>query len=139
MAAMVAIPAGAYLILKPKSAGGEDMVEIADVATLEVDKPKEVVYFRKRVDGWKVTKEKTTAWVVKNASGEVRAYDPACTHLACAYHWEDGQKEFFCPCHSSVFGLEGNVVSGPAPRPLDRYVTKVEGGKILISPDIQKA
>jgi len=115
------------------------MIEIADVGALEAGRPREIVYFRKRVDGWKSTKEKTTVWVVKNASGEVVAFDPACTHLACAYHWEDGQKEFLCPCHSSVFTVDGKVVSGPAPRPLDRYVTKIEGGKLLISPDIQKA
>lgn len=139
IAAMIAIPAAAYLMIKPKSSGGDDMIEIADVASLDVGQPKEVVYFRKRVDGWKVTKEKTTAWVVKNAGGDVVAFDPACTHLACAYHWESTQKEFLCPCHTSVFSVDGKVVSGPAPRPLDRYVSKIEGGKLLISPDIQKA
>ena len=139
IAAVIAIPAGAYLMLKPKTAGGDDLIEIADVSTLETGRPREIVYFRKRVDGWKSTKEKTTVWVVKEASGEVTAFDPACTHLACAYHWEDEQKEFLCPCHTSVFSVDGKVVSGPAPRPLDRYVTKIEGGKLLISPDIQKA
>jgi menaquinol-cytochrome c reductase iron-sulfur subunit len=139
IAAIIAIPAGAYLMLKPKSSGAEEMLEIADVAALEVGRPREVVYFRTRVDGWKSSREKTTAWVVKNASGEVIAFNPQCTHLACVYHWESAQKEFLCPCHASVFGIDGNVVSGPAPRPLDRYVSKIEGGKLLISPDIQKA
>jgi menaquinol-cytochrome c reductase iron-sulfur subunit len=139
IAAVIAIPAVAYLLLKPRSSGGDDMLEIVDAGTLEVGKPKEVVYFRTRIDGWKANKEKTTAWVVKNASGDVIAFDPICTHLGCAYHWEASQKKFLCPCHTSVFGLDGKVLSGPAPRPLDRYVTRVEGGKVLISPDIQKA
>jgi menaquinol-cytochrome c reductase iron-sulfur subunit len=138
-AAIIAIPAAAYLLLKPKSSGEDDMVEIADVGTLEVGKPKEVIYFRTRVDGWKSTKEKTTAWVVKNSAGEVVAFDPICTHLGCAYHWENAQNQFVCPCHTSVFGLDGKVLGGPAPRPLDRYETKIEGGKLLISPDVQKA
>jgi len=76
---------------------------------------------------------------VKNSAGEVIAFDPICTHLGCAYHWEDDQKEFLCPCHTSSFGIDGKVLGGPAPRPLDRYVTKIEGGKLLISPDLQKA
>ncbi|HXP83551.1 MAG TPA: ubiquinol-cytochrome c reductase iron-sulfur subunit [Bryobacteraceae bacterium] len=139
IAAVIAIPAGAYLLLKPKNSGADEMVEIADVGTLEIGKPKEVVYFRTRVDGWKSSKEKTTAWVVKNSAGEVIAFDPICTHLGCAYHWEDDQKEFLCPCHTSSFGIDGKVLGGPAPRPLDRYVTKIEGGKLLISPDLQKA
>jgi menaquinol-cytochrome c reductase iron-sulfur subunit len=139
IAGIIAIPAAAYLLLKPKSSGEDDMVEIADVGTLEVGKPKEVIYFRTRVDGWKSIKEKTTAWVVKNSDNEVVAFDPICTHLGCAYHWENAQNEFVCPCHTSVFGLDGKVMSGPAPRPLDRFVTKIEGGKLLISPDVQKA
>jgi menaquinol-cytochrome c reductase iron-sulfur subunit len=138
-AAVIAIPAAAYLLLKPKRSGGDEMLEVADVGALEVGKPKEVVYLRTRVDGWKTSREKTTAWVVKDSAGEVIAFDPQCTHLACAYHWESAHSMFRCPCHNSSFGLDGKVLEGPAPRPLDRYVTKIEGGKLLIGPDIQKA
>jgi Rieske Fe-S protein len=115
------------------------MVEIADINKLEVGTPEEVVYFRTRVDGWKVTKEKTTAWVVKNSPEDIVAFSPQCTHLACIYHWDDSQKLFSCPCHTSAFGVDGKVLAGPAPRPLDRFVSKVEGGKLLIGSDIQKA
>ena len=62
------------------------------------------------------------------------AYGPQCTHLGCPYHWEESKNEFLCPCHSSVFGVDGKVVSGPAPRPLDRYETKLQGSKLLIGP-----
>src|SRR5579871_6899671 len=127
IAALIALPAAAYLMIKPKGSGAGEMLEIGDLSALEVGKPKEIVYFRTRIDGWKSTKEKTTAWLVKDSAGEVVAFDPICTHLGCAYHWEDAQKEFLCPCHTSVFGLDGKVVSGPAPRPLDRLVTKIEG------------
>lgn len=139
MAAVIAIPAAAYLLLKPKSSEADQLLEVADLTALEPGKPKEVTYFRTRIDGWKASREKTTAWLVKNDAGEVVAFDPICTHLGCAYHWEASRKDFVCPCHNSVFGLDGTVVSGPAPRPLDRLVSKVEGGKILIGPDIQKA
>ena len=30
--------------------------------------------------------------------------------------------------------LDGKVVAGPAPRPLDRYETRVENGKLLLGP-----
>ena len=140
MAAAVAVPAAAYLLIKPKGSAGDAMLEVADVSSLDMGRPKEVVYVHTRVDGWKATKEKTSVWLVKNESGEVAAFNPICTHLGCAYHWEDERKQFLCPCHSSVFGPDGRVVSGPAPRPLDRYVSKIEGGKLLINPDtIQKA
>jgi menaquinol-cytochrome c reductase iron-sulfur subunit len=108
------------------------MVEIANLAEIETGVPQEVVYYRTRVDGWKATKEKTTTWVVKNGPQSAVAFSPQCPHLGCIYHWEDEQGSFKCPCHASAFGLDGKVLAGPAPRPLDRYVSRVEGGKLLI-------
>jgi menaquinol-cytochrome c reductase iron-sulfur subunit len=139
MAAVVAVPAGAYLLLKPKSGAGADFVEIADVDALPVGKPKEILYLRTRMDGWKRVQEKTSTWVVKDEGGKISAFTPQCTHLGCAYHWEDDPKKFVCPCHNSVFGLDGAVTEGPAPRPLDRHPIQIEGGKLLINPNESSA
>ena len=91
-----------------------------------------MAFRRNRMDGWKVISEKGTAWVVKQADNSIVAFGPQCTHLGCAYHWEEGKSDFLCPCHSSVFGIDGKVVSGPAPRPLDRFDTQVKGSKLLL-------
>ena len=131
-AAVIAAPAAVYLLLRPRSPGAGAMVEIADLADLEEGVPQEVVYYRTRVDGWKESKEKTTTWVVKNGPQNAIAFSPQCPHLGCIYHWEDDQGSFKCPCHASAFALDGKVMAGPAPRPLDRYVSRVEGGKLLI-------
>src|SRR4051794_41869495 len=87
-----------------------------------------MAFRRNRVDGWKVISEKSTAWVVKQADNSVVAYGPQCTHLGCAYHWEDKQNQFLCPCHSSLFGLDGKVVDGHAPPPLHRSDRKGKAG-----------
>ena len=139
MAAVVAVPAAGYLLLKPKSGSADELVEIANVDDLPVGRPKEILYQRTRVDGWKRIREKTSTWVVKDEAGQVTAFAPQCTHLGCIYHWEADAKNFRCPCHSSVFDAGGEVVSGPAPRPLDRHLTKIEGGKLLIGSEVEKA
>jgi len=139
MAAVIAIPAAAYLLFKPKSSGDANMVEIADLAELEVGTPQEVVFYRTRVDGWKASKEKTTTWVVKTDPNTAIAFSPQCPHLGCIYHWEDEDMAFRCPCHASAFATDGHIISGPAPRGLDRYISKVEGGKLLIGSVIRKA
>ena len=147
MAAVVAAPAAVYLFLKPKSSGTTDLVEVADLAQLPVGMPQEVVYYRTRVDGWKRSREKTTAWVVKTADHKAIAFSPTCPHLGCIYHWEaerndaQGQQaqSFICPCHASSFSAQGEVLGGPAPRPLDRYVTRIEGSKLLVGSQIEKA
>jgi menaquinol-cytochrome c reductase iron-sulfur subunit len=69
----------------------------------------------------------------------VIAFAPQCTHLGCAYHWDEKANNFLCPCHTSTFSIDGKVLTGPAPRPLDRLVTKIDQGKILIGTEIQKA
>jgi quinol---cytochrome c reductase iron-sulfur subunit, bacillus type len=139
IAAVIAIPAGVYLLFKPKSSADEAMVEVADLADLEVDIPQEVVYYRTRVDGWKTTKEKTTTWVVKTGDNAAVAFSPQCPHLGCIYHWQDDLNAFQCPCHASAFATDGKVLAGPAPRPLDRYDSKVEGGRLLIGNQIHRS
>jgi quinol---cytochrome c reductase iron-sulfur subunit, bacillus type len=138
-AAIIAVPAAAYLLLRPKSPGAGAMVEIANLAELEQGVPQEVVYYRTRVDGWKATKEKTTTWVVKNGPQSAVAFSPQCPHLGCIYHWEDESGAFRCPCHASAFGLDGKVLAGPAPRPLDHYDSRVEGGKLLIGLQVRRS
>ena len=137
--AALAIPAVAYLFMTPDRKRRSDWSEVADLSQLEPGKPEEVMFQRRRVDGWKVIDEKTTAWVIKTDDQNVVAYSPACTHLACAYHWDDQQKYFLCPCHNSEFSLDGNVIAGPTPRPLDRYAIRIDKGKLFIGSQIQKA
>ena len=84
------------------------------------------------MDGWKITSEKTTAWVVKKNEKDVVAFAPQCTHLGCAYHYQARTKEFLCPCHTSTFSIDGAVLTGPAPRPLDRYDIRLDGQRLLI-------
>ena len=132
MAAVVAVPAAFYLLVKPRSEEPGTMIEVADLARLAEGKPQEVVYTRTRTDGWKQVKEKTTAWVVKAGQGDAVAYSPQCTHLGCAYHWENDSRKFVCPCHNSEFALDGKVLAGPAPRPLDRLASRVVDGKLLL-------
>jgi menaquinol-cytochrome c reductase iron-sulfur subunit len=135
MAAVIAAPAVAYLFIKPKTSANKDLLEIADLTAVPVGKPQEVLFTRTRVDGWKTIQEKTSTWLVKNSAGQVTAFAPTCTHLGCAYHWEADEKSFICPCHSSVFDIAGNVMSGPAPRPLDQLPVQIENGKVLVNPN----
>ncbi len=131
----LAAPATVYLLFPPKIRKEAEWVDTAELSTIPPQAPTEVSFERKRVDGWKVTTEKATAWVVKSPSNEVVAFTPQCTHLGCAYHWDTPSHTFICPCHASVFSIDGKVISGPAPRPLDRYMTKIDQGKLAIGPE----
>lgn len=83
-------------------------------------------------EGWVNVTGNMQVWVVRLGEGGYRIFDNHCTHLGCAYHWDDSRNQFICPCHNGVFDIDGNVVGGPPPRPLDYYETKVEGGTLYM-------
>jgi menaquinol-cytochrome c reductase iron-sulfur subunit len=133
------VPAAAYLLVTGGSKKRGRFVEAANLTQLQVGKPQEVTFNRDRVDGWRTFKEKVVAWVVRTDDKNVIAYSPQCTHLGCAYHWDQSDNQFVCPCHESRFSIDGQVMGGPASRPLDRYVTRVEDDKLMIGTEIRKA
>jgi menaquinol-cytochrome c reductase iron-sulfur subunit len=127
-----------YLLTPAKGKRSTGWAEAANTSKLKAGEAEEVVFERVRVDGWRVIREKTSAWLVKKSDQEVVAFAPGCTHLGCAFRYEAAQKNFVCPCHVSEFTLDGKVLSGPAPRPLDRYDVKVDKGRVLLG-DVRKA
>lgn len=55
-----------------------------------------------------------------------------CVHLGCRVPWNDALGRFACPCHGSNYDLWGEYLLGPAPRGLDRFPLRVEGGRVLV-------
>jgi len=130
----LAWPALRYLFGGRKTSGTAAWIEVGDVSKIAPGTPAEMSFERVRGDAWRAVKEKSTIWVVKNESGTVTAFAPGCTHLGCAFHYEEGKKQFLCPCHDSYFTLDGRVLSGPAPRALDQYQSRVVNDKLSIGP-----
>jgi cytochrome b6-f complex iron-sulfur subunit len=60
------------------------------------------------------------------------AFSKICTHLGCLVKYHKDRMLFICPCHAGIFDLEGNVVSGPPPSPLQKFAVKVDGDNIVI-------
>lgn len=55
-----------------------------------------------------------------------------CTHLGCTIPWREEENRFNCPCHSTIFNTVGEVVSGPAPRPMDLFPIEIEEGQLMV-------
>ncbi|MFQ5843804.1 MAG: ubiquinol-cytochrome c reductase iron-sulfur subunit, partial [Planctomycetota bacterium] len=56
-----------------------------------------------------------------------------CTHSeVCLVEWDPKRRQLVCPCHRGIFDLQGNVVSGPPPRPLARHEVFVRDGSLYL-------
>jgi cytochrome b6-f complex iron-sulfur subunit len=55
-----------------------------------------------------------------------------CTHLGCAVPWVEGEGQFHCPCHGSLYDRFGEVIGGPAPRPMDVFPVTVQNGEVYV-------
>lgn len=105
---------------------------VGKLGNLNVDQPVNLDFERRSTQAYLVEKVENTVWVVKGDSGKVQVFSPICTHLGCHYNWDAGRGKFVCPCHGSVFTPGGEVVAGPAPRPLDTLPSKVEDGVLYV-------
>jgi Rieske Fe-S protein len=70
--------------------------------------------------------------LMRDAREKLMAIGTVCTHLGCAVYYRPQRGLFECPCHQGFFDREGNPISGPPQRPLDRYPTEVREGKVFV-------
>lgn len=72
------------------------------------------------------------AFIVNRPGKGLIALSRICTHLGCLVHYDKENRRLLCPCHAGVYDLEGNVLSGPPPKPLAVLPLRVDGDTIVI-------
>jgi cytochrome b6-f complex iron-sulfur subunit len=73
--------------------------------------------------------------IVLTPAGELKALSAICTHLDCTVQYRSDLGLIWCACHNGRYDLEGRNISGPPPRPLERYAVHLDeiSGEIFIS------
>ena len=130
--AALAVPFGGFGILpalRKKDTGWSDAGTAGD---LIVNEPQERRFFQIVKSGWQEEKQERSLWLVKRPDDSVTAFAPNCPHLGCGYRWSGSDQRFKCPCHGSVFDIDGKVLGGPSPRSLDTLEVRQESGRVLV-------
>ncbi len=131
VAAALAIPAiGYFLTPLFAKAAGKKTIPLVSGKDIPPGTPTFITYQETVHDGWLTAPESRGVWVVTTDGKNFTVFDPHCTHLGCLYAWTPGLQRFQCPCHGSVFDINGKVLAGPAPRPLDKVPIVVVDGVI---------
>ena len=75
---------------------------------------------------------------VANTGTRIFALSQRCPHLGCRVPFCDSSGRFECPCHGSVYDLDGEWIKGPAPRGLDRYQLTLDSSTGALVADTTK-
>ena len=139
--ALIGIPSVVYL-LSPSLQAQEatDSIDLGPLENFPIGIPTRFDFTLTKVNGWERTATNYGLYVVRKSDSEVRVFSDICTHLGCRVTWHPDQEHYISPCHDGHFDILGTVVSGPPPRPLDEFITKIENGNLSVTlPPIKRA
>ena len=122
--AAIGVPAIFYLIDPALKPGGKDMwIPIGKLESMEIGKPYPFSFTRVEVNGWERTAGSFGGFALRKSEDpkDILILSSRCTHLSCTVNWNETAKAYICPCHDAKFSMEGKVLDGPPPRPLDQY------------------
>jgi menaquinol-cytochrome c reductase iron-sulfur subunit len=126
------LPLIGYVVSPALKKRAQEWVDVGAVDQVSASEPRQFDHVTAIKDGWMESRSRKAVWAIKQADGSVTVYSPICPHLGCGYRWDDGDRKFKCPCHGSVYDINGQVLGGPAPRPLDHLPAKTENGRLLV-------
>lgn len=129
-AALIAVPSAAFLLGLRKqpqiwrTVGTLNDFKVGETVNVSFQDPSPLP--------WAGVTAQTTAWLRRVDNENFIAFSTICTHLGCPVRWLASADLFMCPCHGGVFYADGQVASGPPPRPLNQYPVRVNKNDVQI-------
>ena len=128
----LAVPLASYVISPALKRRKSEWAEVGPTDKLQMNAPEELEFDSTVKDGWKTDTARKAIWAVRQSEDKIIVFSPICPHLGCGFRWNSEDHKFHCPCHGSVYAVDGKVLGGPAPRPLDVLPTKVQDGRLWV-------
>jgi cytochrome b6-f complex iron-sulfur subunit len=71
--------------------------------------------------------------IIRMDDNNFRALSATCTHLDCTVQYKKDEKIIWCACHNGKYDLYGKNVSGPPPKPLDKFNIAIKNDELIVS------
>jgi Rieske Fe-S protein len=133
ISAVIGLPVIGFLLSPSmREDEAESWILLGALDSYPIGIPTRFEFTRTKVNGWERTAKSYGVFILRNDDKNVRAFSNICTHLGCRVSWHSEIKNYVSPCHDGHFDILGNVVSGPPPRPLDEFKTRIEDNNLYI-------
>lgn len=134
------IPVIGYLLYPAlRTENATEWIDLGPLEKYPVDaSPAFIDFTVSQQNGWERTALNYGAFVVRTGEKTVQVLSNIFTYLGCRVTWHPEIEHYVSPCHNGHFGLLGFVISGPPPRPLDEFITKIENGSLFIQLPLYK-
>ena len=114
-----------------KDADGYIRMAIGFAALPEDGTPQQYTVVDDKRDAWNLFREVPIGSVwLRRIGQQVIAFNTVCPHLGCAVGHRPSEGDFFCPCHTSAFDLDGKKLNEVPPRDLDVLDVRRKSGGV---------
>jgi menaquinol-cytochrome c reductase iron-sulfur subunit len=106
--------------------------KVGNIDSMPTGQPQDVTFPEQVTDAYIHRTAYRDVWIIKHSATDLTVFSPICTHLGCRFNWNPDSRHFECPCHGSVYAIDGKVLAGPAPRPLDTLPFRLDKGELYV-------
>lgn len=132
--ALLAVPVLRYVLYplqtKAKQGGWSPVGPVSEFANWTAPVRKTITFTQR--DGWRELVSAQSVFVTQNPAGQLEVLSAICPHLGCTVSWQQARDRFVCPCHGGQFQADGQHISGPPPRGMDRLPSQVQNGQLQV-------
>jgi Rieske Fe-S protein len=133
----VVIPAGLLVYAWPKATGGKvreqnvtvtldrPLDQLQENQALQFNSPPNTGFKMVNGGGDNYPGKVTFGAYAIRVANEIIILSVTCSHLGCSVQFDNSAHTFNCPCHGSIFNIDGQVLHGPALAPLSNLGWKL--------------
>lgn len=131
-AALVGVPLVGYMLSALRHKAWQAWIPLGQLNDFPENQTRLATYVNPFTRPWDGQTSNLPCWVRRLEGEKFQVFAINCTHLGCPVRWFPQSGLFMCPCHGGVYYADGSHASGPPPRGLYEYETKIKDGQLWV-------